>query len=274
VCIGFCHTPGNGPRVKMPRSSSLGLLLGATLLVACGAEPERYGSAGGASEPRKPQLAAGQPTSSTAGQTGLGSHEGVLSLTARSALRRQLDVISYTVRDAYGDVVAGGEAEAAQGGAQDHALSLVLPAGKGLDLELTTTTRGAETSTCTAAVGPIDIEAGSQASYQVFVWRCDGSPGAEGPEPECYWLADWFGVTRTRAAIGERIGLRAAGHDAAGAPAQFQWSAPSPAMGRFDDEHAAETSFRCAAENVALPLGLSLSDGRCKKDLSELVACQ
>jgi hypothetical protein len=261
-------------RAPMARSSLLGLLLGATLLVACGGEPERPASAGGTVEPRDPKLAAAQPGSSEEAANDLGSHEGMLSLTARSALRRQLDVITYVVRDGYGDVVAGGETEAAEGGAQEHALSLVLPAGKGLELELTTTTRGAEASTCTAAMGPIDIEAGSKASYHVFVWRCDGAPGADGPEPECYWLADWFGVTRTRAAIGERIGLSAAGHDAEGAPAQFQWSTPAPAVGRFDDEHAAETSFRCAAQNVALPLGLSLSDGRCKKDLRELVACQ
>jgi hypothetical protein len=258
----------------MPRTPALGLLFGATLLVACGAEPEHRPPAAGGGEPRAPELSPAQPSSGADAPRSLEAHEGLLSLTARSALRRQLDVIHYVVRDAHGDVVAGGEDEAAQGGAQDRALSLVLAAGKGLELELTSTTRGAEASTCTAAVGPIDIEAGSTASYQVFLWRCEGAPGAEGPEPECYWLADWLGVTRTRAAVGERIGLRAAGHDAYGAPAQVQWSTPSPATGRFDDEHAPETSFRCAAESVALPLGLSLSDGRCKKDLSELVACR
>jgi hypothetical protein len=243
------------------------------LLAACGADPEHSALAGDATAPMAELPTAEQGRSDDEAPLALASDEGLLSITARSALRRQLDVIHYVVRDAYGDVIAGGNDEAAEGGAQDRALSLVLPAGKGLELELTTTTRGAQDSTCRAAVGPIDIAAGSRASYQVFVWRCDGSPGAEGPEPECYWLADWLGVTRTRAAIGERIGLHAAGHDSNGAPAAVEWSTPSPATGRFDDVHAAETSFRCAAESVALPLGLSLSDGRCKKELSELVAC-
>jgi hypothetical protein len=253
------------------------LLLGATLLVACGSEPDLHAPAADDGAPRAPELSRSRPSGTDEAPSSLAPlapDEARLSITARSALRRQLDVIHYVVRSADGDVIAGGEDEAAEGGAQDRSLSLVLPAGEGLELELTTTTRGAEDSTCSAAVGPIDITAGSNASYQVFVWRCDGAPGAEAPEPECYWLADWFGVTRTRAAVGERIGLSAAGHDAYGAPAEFAWSTPSPATGRFDDEHAAETSFRCAAESVALPLGLALSDGRCKKELSALVACQ
>jgi hypothetical protein len=247
------------------------LLLAAALLIACSAEQAHHGPAGDEG-PRLPALSKSEVNDRA--PVVLDPHEGVLLVTARSALRRQLEVITYRVRDAYGDVIAGGAAEAAQGGALEHELALALPAGKSLSLELSSTTRGAEPSTCTAEVAPIDIEAGSQASYQVFLWRCQGAPGADGPEPECYWLADWFGVTRTRAAVGDRIGLRAAGHDESGAPARVQWSTPSSAVGRFDDEHAAATSFHCAAESVALPLGLSLSDGRCKKQLSELVACQ
>jgi hypothetical protein len=127
-------------------------------------------------------------------------------------------------------------------------LSMALPAGEGLRLQLTATTTGVETSTCTASVGPFRIEAGSEASFDVFVWRCDGAPGADAPEPECYWLADWVGVTSTSAAIGEQ--------------------------GRFIDATAGETAFRCAAPNAAVALSVALSDGSCQSQLTKLVACR
>lgn len=257
----------------MGSASWFSLLFGVTLLTACGAEPERHGPAGDAQR-SLPELSVtdADPTQPGPRSAELERNEGVLELTARSALQRQLDSIRYVVKNAAGEVVAGGADEAASGGAQDRELSLVLVAGEGMKLELSATT--ADASLCTASVGPFRIEAGSKASFQVFVWRCDGAPGAAAPEPECYWLADWIGVTRTRAAVGDWIGLSAAGHDARGEPARFKWSTPSPEQGRFDDADAAETSFRCAASAVALPLGLAMSDGQCHKAFSALVACQ
>lgn len=263
------------PEKHMGSASSFCLLFGVTLLTGCGAEPERHEPAGDARR-SLPELSATDAdcTQPRPRSAALERNEGVLALTARSALQRQLDLIHYVVKNAAGEVVTGGADEAARGGAQDRELSLVLPAGEGMKLELSATTADAEASLCTASVGPFRIEAGSKASFQVFVWRCDGAPGAAAPEPECYWLADWIGVTRTRAAVGDLIGLSAAGHDARGEPARFRWSTPSPEQGRFDDADAAETSFRCAASAVALPLGLAMSDGQCHKAFSALVACQ
>jgi hypothetical protein len=83
----------------------------------------------------------------------------------------------------------------------------------------------------------------------------------------------WRRVTTARRRRQQLIGLSAAGHDAQGTPARFKWSAPSPEQGRFDDEEAAETTFRCTAASVALPLGLAISDGHCHRAFSELVAC-
>jgi hypothetical protein len=251
----------------------LSLLFGVTLLTACGAEAQRPGAAGDAAR-GLPALSGNDADGVRPRAAEAASNQGVLALTARSALQRRLDAIHYVVKNAAGDVVAGGDDEAPNGGAQDRELSLLLPAGEGMQLELTATTADADVSQCSASVGPFSIEVGSKASFQVFVWRCDGAPGAAAPEPECYWLADWVGVTRTQAAVGELIGLSAAGHDAQGAPAKFKWSAPSPGQGRFDDEEAAETTFRCTSAAAVLPLGLAMSDGQCHKAFNELVACQ
>jgi hypothetical protein len=261
------------PQKRMGSASWLSLLFVVTLLAGCGADAQRPDAAGDAIQSR-PELADDTADYVRPETDSIARDEGVLAITARSALQRRLDTVHYVVKNAAGDVVAGGDDEAANGGAQDRELSLVLPAAEGMQLELSATTADGDASQCTASVGPFSIEAGSRASFQVFVWRCDGAPGAAGPEPECYWLADWIGVTRTRAAVGDRIGLTAAGHDARGEPARFKWSTPSPELGRFDDEDAAETSFRCATASAALPLGLAMSDGQCHKAFSELVACQ
>ena len=256
----------------MGSSSWLSLLFGATLLVGCGS-PERYDAVDDAAGRTLPSLASGVDSDAESPRA-VASDEGTLSVSARSALQRRLGAVHFVVRDAAGEVAAGGDQEADGGNVEALELSLALPAGEGFRLELTATTTDAEASTCTASVGPFRIEAGSQASFEVFVWRCDGAPGATAPEPECYWLADWIGVTRTSAAIGELIGVSAAGHDASGEPARFNWSTSAPEQGRFVDASAGETAFRCAAPNVAVPLSVSMSDGQCESRFSRLVTCR
>lgn len=253
----------------------LALLLGTTLLVGC-AGPEPYDMVDDAAPKPLPSPgesdAVSEPTSPD--DRTLARGEARLSVSARSALQRRLGTVHYVVRDAADEVVAGGDQEAASGNVDQLALELALPAGNDLRLELTATTLGAEASTCSASVGPFSLEEASEASFEVFVWRCDGASGAAAPEPECYWLADWIGVTRTSAAIGELIGVSAAGHDAAGDPAQFSWSTTAPETGRFTDARAANTSFRCAAPHVAVPLSVAMSDGQCQSRFTKLVSCR
>lgn len=241
--------------------------------MGCGVEPGRAATAGDASR-SWPELSDSDAGGARLPFHAAARHEGVLTVKARSALQRQLDVIDYVVKNAAGEVLAGGIDEAASGGSRTRELSLVLPAGEGMQLELSATTVDADGSLCRAAVGPFRIDAGAAATFQVFVWRCEGAPGAAAPEPECYWLADWIGVTRTNAVVGGVIALSAAGHDARGELARFKWSTSSPEQGRFEDDEAAETTFRCAAASVAVPLALEMSDGQCHKVFSELVACR
>ncbi len=252
----------------------LSVLLGALLMVGCGSE--QYDPADDAAPTRLPEPNAGDAASKPARPRDrtLARGEATLSVSARSALQRRLGAVHYVVRDAADRVVAGGEQEAESGNVDELALELPLTAGNDLRLELTATTLGVEASTCSASVGPFSIEEGSRASFEVFVWRCDGSSGAAAPEPECYWLADWIGVTRTSAAIGELIGVSAAGHDAAGEPARFSWSTTAPESGRFADDRAADTSFRCAAPHVAVPLSVAMSDGQCQSRFTQLVSCR
>ena len=259
----------------MSSATWLSLLFGTTLLIGC-AGPEPYDSVDDAGPSRLPSPSASDavaaPTSPA--ERTLARGEAMLSVSARSALQRRLGTVHYVVHDAANEVVAGGDQEATSGSVEELALDLALPAGDDLRLELTATTWGVEASTCSASVGPFSVEEGSQASFEVFVWRCDGASGAAAPEPECYWLADWIGVTRTSAAIGELIGVSAAGHDAAGEPAQFSWSTTAPETGHFTDAHAANTSFRCAAPHVAVPLSVAMSDGQCQSRFTTLVSCR
>jgi hypothetical protein len=92
-------------------------------------------------------------------------------------------------------------------------------------------------------------------------------------DDEYPWLLDFIYVARTSAAVGERIGLGAAGHDAAGNPAQFAWSAGAPTRGVFAEPHAASTSFRCQEAAEQIPLTLSISDGQHTKQVTQTVAC-
>jgi hypothetical protein len=257
----------------MGPSSWFLVLFGATWLVGCGPS-EHHDAVKDAAASALPSPTSSGVVPEAEPPSTVTRGEGMLSVSARSALQRRLSVVTFVVRDAAGEVVAGGEQEANGGNTEALGLSLALPAGVGFRLELTATATHAEASICTASVGPFRIEAGSEASFEVFVWRCDGAPGAAAPEPECYWLADWIGVTRTSAALGELIGVSAAGHDAAGGPARFNWSTSAPEQGRFIDAHAAETTFSCAAPNAALPVSVSMSDGQCEGRFSRLVSCR
>jgi hypothetical protein len=256
----------------MGPSSWLSVLTGATLLLGCGSS-QRYDAVDDAAADTLPTPSLSR-LDSVAEAPSAAAAEGSLRVSARSALQRRLGAVHFVVRDAAGEVLAGGDQEADGGNVDALELSLALPAGEGFRLELTATTTDVEASTCTASVGPFRIETASEASFEVFVWRCDGAPGAAAPEPECYWLADWVGVTRTSAAIGELIGVSAAGHDAAGEPARITWSTTTPEQGRFVDANAAETTFRCAAPNAALPVSVSMSDGQCEGRFSQVVSCR
>jgi hypothetical protein len=257
----------------MACSSWLSVLVGVALLVGCGSA-ERYPAVDDAAAEALPSRSSSRSDSDAEPPSATARDEGVLRVSARSALQRRLGAVHFVVRDSAGEVIAGGDQEARDGHVEALELSMALPAAEGLRLELTATTTDAETSTCTAFVGPFRIEAGSEASFEVFVWRCDGAPGAAAPEPECYWLADWVGVTRTSAASGELIGVSAAGHDAAGEPARIAWSTSAPEQGRFIDATAGDTSFRCAAPNVAVPLSVALSDDQCQSQFTKLVSCR
>lgn len=197
---------------------------------------------------------------------------GLLNLTARSRFQRGLGSLHYVVNDRSGDVVTTGYSEASTVGDADRKLLVQLPAGSGYELTITSTTSGKRPVTCTASLGPFAIEAESPASYQVFLWQCAGAP--QDPADECYWLADWAGAMRTDAAVGEEMVLSASGHDAQGNPARFTWSAPAAALGAFSDERAGETTFRCQGRAAKVPLKVTMSDGVCTRDFTQVVSCR
>ncbi len=267
-------------------------LLGCALLLgACGGErlsPEPEPDVG-AQAASPPALARGEqqgPRSEREGAHGeleearaartvaMPGEPGRLTVRASSGLRRRLSSITYVVENATGEVVAGGADDAGEHGSRERELQLALPPGEGFHLKLTAAAVGADSSTCEAEAGPFAIEPGADASLQLFVWRCDGAPGAEGPEPECYWLADWIGVQRTRARADDLIAVTVAGRDSTGEPAAVSWSTGSPSLGSFTSDTGADTSFRCGAERGVVELTAALRAGACHKRLSARVTCE
>lgn len=199
--------------------------------------------------------------------------EGFVSVTARSSFAQGLGSLHYVVSDGAGDVVTTGYNEVSGVGDADRRLLVKLAPGAGYRLALTSTTAGKRPITCTASLGPFAVEPDAAASYQVFVWQCDDAPSTA--VDECYWLVDWTGATRTSADVGELIGLSASAHDAQGNPARFTWSAPGGAgFGEFSDERARETTFRCLTPAAQVPLKVSMSDGVCSREITQIVACR
>jgi len=187
-----------------------------------------------------------------------------------------LSAVHALVRDSQGQVVGGADGDAAGApGATGPQLSLVLPAGKSYTLNLAASTDDAVPTTCTASIGPLSIEAGATASVQVFAWQCGDVTGyvPSSVDDEYPWLLDFIYVARTSAAVGEIIGLSAAGHDAAGEPAQFAWSDGAPTRGAFAEPDAASTSFHCLAAAEQIPLTVTINDGQHTKQVTQMVDC-
>jgi hypothetical protein len=263
-------------RVKVVKVRTLphSPLLWVLVLSACGGQGSHFAATDDAPERSLPTLAEaptevaeGAPPTSAEGEL-----DGFVSVTARSSFAQGLGSLHYVVSDGAGDVVTTGYNEVSGVGDADRRLLVKLAPGAGYRLALTSTTAGKRPITCTASLGPFAVEPEAAASYQVFVWQCDDAPKTA--VDECYWLVDWTGATRTSAGVGELIGLSASAHDAQGNPARFTWSAPGASSGEFSDERARETTFRCRTRAAQVPLKVSMSDGVCSREITQIVACR
>ncbi|RYZ09540.1 MAG: hypothetical protein EOO73_04380 [Myxococcales bacterium] len=204
--------------------------------------------------------------------------EGTLEVTAKSAITSYLGRLRAVVTDAEGRVVAGADAEGAEGSGVQGAPDLRLTAPEGDDYTLTVTasTSDPEPTTCRAVVGPLRVVAQAVGAVRILAWDCGGVTGyvPNAAASECFWLAQWLFVGPTRAAVGQDIQVSAAGHDAQGNQARFDWSVPPPSLGRFAEPSAARTSFRCQAPGTEQPLTVAISDAECLAELSQDIACQ
>jgi hypothetical protein len=204
--------------------------------------------------------------------------EGALAVLTESAVSSYLARWSAVVTDAKGRVVAGAEAERGDAGSPSGAapeLSLIIPEGDDYRLALTAFTSDAAPTQCRASIGPFGVEAGASATVRVLSWDCGGPTGyvPTTVASECFWLADWLFVSRTRAGVGQDIQVGAAGHDVNGALARFEWSVISESLGRFSEPHAARTSFRCLGRGEELALTVAISDAECRSLVSQTIAC-
>jgi hypothetical protein len=221
----------------------------------------------------------GEERSATARPTPPRGGEGALAVLTESGLASYLTHWSAVVTDATGRVVAGADAErdASSGvGAAAPELRLVVPEGDDYGLELTASTSDAKPTSCRASIGPLRVEAGTSASVRVLSWDCGGPTGyvPNTVASECFWLADWLFVSRTRAAVGQDIEVAAAGHDVAGELAHFEWSVSSASLGRFSEPRAARTSFRCLGRGEEQALTVAISDDECQSLVSQTIACE
>lgn len=246
-------------------------------LFGCGGDDPHFAPLGDAA-PLAPR--AGSAEEDTAGRSAPPrAGEGALEVSAKSGVRSYLSRLRGVVTDVRGRVVAGAEAEADaedSQGASAPDLRLTLPAGEEYTLTLTASTTDAEPTACRAVVGPLQVAANTIASVRVLAWDCGGPTGyvPSSVASECFWLAEWLFVGRTQAAVGEDIEVSAAGHDAEGNLARFDWSVPPPSLGRFAEPKAARTTFRCQQPGSVQPLTVAISDAECQAELSQNVACQ
>ena len=261
---------------RTERTERLLTLVSAAFLFGCSGGVEHYASAAGAS-PEAPSLSesphdsASTPTSADAEPT-----EGTLEINAGSDVMSFLGAIHAVVTDASGEVLGGADEEVANPElAQERNLRLVLPAGEGFKVSLSATTTDPQPSSCIATIAALDVVAGATARAQVFSWDCGGVSGyvPSSIASDCHWLADWTLVTRTSAAVGERIAVKAAARGLSSSAPRFRWEAPSDDVGSFDSPSEPSATFRCHAAAAAIPLTLSLSDGDCTQRVTQSVSC-
>ncbi|MDF3068808.1 MAG: hypothetical protein K0R38_4409 [Polyangiaceae bacterium] len=254
----------------------------ALVLAACGGNDPRFAPLDDAEAPPAPD-AEQTDASSAARRRPARTSEGALEVTVTSAVTSYLSRVHGVVTDADGTVVAGAEAEAITVSAEaaeraDAApeLRLVLPEGEDYTLTLTASTTDAEPTGCRAVVGPLRVTANAVASVRVLAWDCGGPIGyvPSAAATNCFWLAEWLYVSRTSAAVGEDVEVSAAGHDASGNLARFEWSVPPPALGYFAAPQAPRTTFRCRRPGAPQLMAVTISDGECQAELSQYVACQ
>jgi hypothetical protein len=138
---------------------------------------------------------------------------------------------------------------------------------------LDSTGSGKPSTACHAQVGPFAVEPNATASYQAFLWECDDTSAMPAPADQCYWLADWIGATRTRAAVGESIELSVSGKDASGTFAHVAWIEQAPRFGSITDRHAATTTFSCEAASDSIPVAVVITGDGCSRRLTLTVAC-
>jgi hypothetical protein len=198
-------------------------------------------------------------------ETAAAGEGGLLDVLAIGAMEQSLGSLEFTVRDRTGTVLSTGFNEV-QGRDVDRRLLLNLPSGKDYELALDSSEFG-----CHAEVGPFTVEAHSTANYQAYLWQCDQPPAA--PADECYWLADWVGASRTRAAVGESIVLSVVGKDTSGVAAHITWTNLAPRFGSISEPHASTTTFTCDAASDSIPLGVVITGDGCSRRLSVDVSC-
>ena len=218
--------------------------------------------------------AAGSPTQTTSITEQASSvDQGLLDLLAVGAMQQGLGSLGFTVRDRAGAMLSNGFNEV-RGPDMDRHLLLQLPAGSDYQLSLESNSMEGPALKCHASVGPLSIEANTTASYQAFIWQCDAAPATPAPAEACYWLADWVGVSRARAAIGETIELAVAGTDTSGKPAHVTWVTQAPQSGTIADKHALQTTFTCEAADESIPLSVVVAGDGCERKFSMRVACE
>lgn len=205
-------------------------------------------------------------------ETASSNERGLLDVLAIGALKQSLGSLEFTVRNSAGNVLSHGF-NTVQGEDTDRRLLLDLPAGSDYELSLESTSSDKQSTTCHAQVGPFTVEQDATASYQAFLWQCDDTSAKPAPADECYWLADWVGTTRTRAAVGESIELSVSGKDASGTFAHVNWVEPAPQFGSISEKHTAKTTFTCAAASDSIPLAVVITGDGCSRRLSLSVAC-
>jgi hypothetical protein len=252
------------------------------LLVGCGAD--HYAPAptveAGAVEPSAGSDAANAPTANEPSstetvsitETASSEERGLLDVMAIGVMKQSLGSLEFTVRSRLGAVLARGVNDV-RGADTDRRLLLDLPAGEDYQLSLESTGSGQAATACHAKVGPLTVEPHTSASYQAFLWQCDVPAATAAPADECYWLADWVGVSRTRAAVGETIELSVSGSDASGTSVHVNWVEPAPRFGSVSEKHAAKTTFTCQAASDAVPLAVVVTGDGCSRKIMLSVAC-
>lgn len=220
-----------------------------------------------AMKPIAPPSGRGNSNSVSITETTSPGPRGLLELTAVGALDQSLGTLEFEVRSHAGRVLSKGFNDV-QGADSERHLLLELPAGDGYEVSLDSSAEGG--SKCHASIGSLSVPADATASYQAFIWQCDGAPATE---HECYWLADWVGASRARAAVGQGIDLGISANDEPGTPAQVTWIDPGAKLGSFSHRHGARTTFTCQAAADSVPLEAIVAGNSCSRRLKLSVSC-